>query len=140
MNNPGPFLFTYTGAAFPLGAAGVFVGDWMTNFAGVDALSLQATFNSGSGGVSATIYFQTSLDQGATACDIAAVQFTTANGAAIANISAINQTGLFAPVAQELTPGTIQGGGVLGDRFRAVVVVAGAYASPASLSLWGCAR
>lgn len=140
MDNPGPFLFTFASGAFPLGAAGVFVGDWMQNFAGIDALSLQATFNAGSGGISATVYFQTSLDQGATVFDIAAVQFTTANGASIANISALEQTGVFTPVAQELTPGTILSAGALGDRFRAVVVVAGAYASPASLALWGVAR
>jgi hypothetical protein len=140
MDNPGPFLFTFAGGAFPLGAAGVFVGDWMLSFSGIAALSLQATFNAGSGGVSTTVYFQTSLDQGATVGDIAAPQFTTANGAAVANISALNQVGFFTPVSQELTPNTIQGGGALGDRFRAVVVVVGAYASPASLALWGVAR
>jgi hypothetical protein len=140
MDNPGPFPFTYNGGgAFPLGTAGTYQGDWIENFAGIDALSLEALFTTGAGGTSVTVYFQTSIDQGQTPIDIAAVQFTTSNGISIANVSALDKTNPFTPAQQSLTPGTVQDG-VLGDRFRAVVVVVGAYATPAALALFGCAR
>jgi hypothetical protein len=140
MDQPGPFPFTYNGgAAFPLGVAGTFIGDWAENFAGIDALSLEAAFTAGTGGTSATVYFQTSIDQGQTPIDIAAIQFTTANGLSVANLSALDKTNPFTPAQQSLTAGTVQDG-VLGDRFRAVVVVVGAYAVPAALALFGCAR
>ena len=140
MDSPGSFPFTYNGGnSFPLGAAGTYIGDWIDNFAGIDALSLEAMFTTGTGGTSATAYFQTSIDQGQTPIDIAAVQFTTANGLSVANLSALDKANPFTPAQQSLTPGTIQDG-VLGDRFRAVVVVVGAYAVPAALALFGCAR
>jgi hypothetical protein len=140
MDNPGPFPFTYNGGnAFPLGTAGTYQGDWIENFAGIDALSLQAAFTAGTGGTSATVYFQTSLDQGQTPIDIAAIQFTTTNGLEVCNVSALDKQAPVTPAQQSLTAGTIQDG-LLGDRFRAVVVVVGAYATPAALALFGCAR
>ena len=140
MDQPGPFPFTYNGGnAFPLGAAGTYIGDWAENFAGIDALSLQAAFTTGVGGTSVTVYFQTSLDQGQTPIDLWPAQFTTANGLLAANLSALDKVNPFTPGNLSLTPGTVQDG-VLGDRFRAVVVVVGAYAVPAALSLFGCAR
>ena len=141
MDQPGPFPFTYNGGnAFPLGAAGTYIGDWAENFAGIDALSLQAAFTSGAGGTSATVYFQTSLDQGQTPIDIAAIQFTTTNGLEVCNLSGLDKvTTPITPGNLSLTPGTCIDG-ILGDRFRAVVVVVGAYAVPAALSLFGCAR
>lgn len=140
MDQPGAFAFTYNGGnAFPLGTAGTYIGDWIDNFAGIDALSVQAAFSTGTGGTSATVYVQTSLDQGQTPIDIAAIAFTTTNGLTVANLSALDKANPFTPAQQSLTAGTIQDG-VLGDRFRAVVVVVGAYAVPASLALTGCAR
>jgi hypothetical protein len=142
MDNPGPFAFTLNGGAFSLAAAGVFIGDWMLDFAGVEALSLQASFAYGSGGAAAgvTVYFQTSLDQGATPIDIFAPQFGQASAISVANLAALANVGPLTPAQQSLTPNTIQGNALLGDRFRAVVAVSTAYASPSALALWGCAR
>jgi hypothetical protein len=137
--NWAPFVFTYAGGAFPLGAAGVFIGDWIGDFLGAEILALRASFTSGVGGNFIKIYFQTSLDKGATAIDVAPMKFTRASAAAGANVSAARSAALFTPSSQALTPGALAGA-VLGDRFRAVVVVFGAYAAPASLSLTGFVR
>jgi hypothetical protein len=142
MDSPGPFLFTLNGGAFSLAAAGVFVGDWMQNFAGIEALSLEANFAYGSGGASGgvTVYFQTSIDQGATPIDIFAPQFGQASAESIANLSALDKAPPFTPAQQSLTANAVQDG-VLGDRFRAVLVVgATPYGGNSSLALWGCAR
>jgi hypothetical protein len=142
MDNPGSFPFTLNGGAFSLAAAGVFVGDWIEIFAGIDALSLQANFTFGSGGAAGgvTVYFQTSLDQGQTPIDIFAPQFGVASAASVANLSALDKAAPFTPAQQSLTAGTAQDG-VLGDRFRAVVVVgATPYGGNSALALWGCAR
>ncbi len=141
MNNPGPFKFTFAGGAFPLNQPGVFAGDWVTGFAGILALSLQAAFVYGSGGSTATLYIQTSLDQGQSEIDIAAIQFGVANGVEVANLSGLTpKTTPFAPTQQALTPGTCVDG-VLGDYLRAVLVVAGAgYGSNSSLNVAGVAR
>lgn len=141
MDNPGPFAFTLNGGAFSLAAAGVFLGDWVENFAGILALSLQANFAYGSGGAAGgfAVYFQTSLDQGQTPIDVFAPQFGQASAAAVANLSGLDKAAPFAPAQQSLTDGAIQDG-VLGDRFRAVVVVTAPYAGNSALSLWGCAR
>jgi hypothetical protein len=141
MDSPGPFLFTLNGGAFSLAAGGVFVGDWVQSFAGIEALSLEANFAYGSGGASGgvTVYFQTSIDQGATPIDIFAPQFGQASALSVANLSALDHVAPFAPAQQSLTPNAVQDG-VLGDRFRAVVVVGAAYGGNSSLALWGCAR
>ena len=133
------FVFTYAAGAFPLSAAGTFVGDWISAFPGASALSLRAQFTSGAGGNFVKVYFQTSLDKGASAFDLAAIKFTRLSGAAVANISASGRTSVFTPSAEALTPGALAGG-VLGDRFRAVVVVLVPYAAPAALTLTGYAR
>jgi len=141
MDNPGPFVFTTAGAAFSLASAGTFLGDWMLNFAGVDALSLHASFAYGGGGAvgGATIYFQTSLDQGQTPIDIFAPVFAEANGLSVANLSALDKAAPFSPAQQSLAANTIVDG-VLGDRFRAVLVVSTPYTGNTTLALWGCAR
>ena len=141
MDNPGAMQFTYSnGAAFPIVSAGTFIGDWIEDLAGMLALSLQAQLAYGSGGTTVTVYFQTSIDQGQTAIDIAAVQFATAPGTEMANLSGLTpKTTPVAPGQQTLTPGTCVDG-ILGDRVRAVVVVVGTYGGSTALNLTGIAR
>ena len=139
MDNPGPFVFTLNGGAFSLSSAGTFFGDWIENFAGIAALSLQASFTYGSGAGTATVYFQTSLDQGQTPIDIFTPQFATENGLSVANLSGLDKAAPFTPAQQALTPGAVQDG-VLGDRFRAVLVVSAPYGANTTLALAGVAR
>lgn len=140
MDNPGPFVFTLNQGAFSLSAAGAFVGDWIEDFAGVEALSLQASFTYGGGGGEATLFFQTSLDQGQTPIDIAAVALGDANSVSVVNLSALTPvTTPLTPAQQSLAPGTSVNG-VLGDRFRAVLVVASPFAANTALAACGVAR
>ena len=140
MDNPGAFQLTYQGGAFPIVGPGTFIGDWIAGLDGMLAASLQAQLLYGNGGTTVTVYFQTSLDQGQTPIDISAVQFTTASGTEVANLSGLTpKTTPVAPGQQTLTPGTSVDG-VLGDRLRAVVVVAGTYGNSTLLNLTGIAR
>ena len=140
MNSPGPIQLTYLGSAFSIVGAGTFIGDWITNLAGMLSASLQAQFQYGSGGTSVTVYFQTSFDQGQTAVDIAAIEFTEASGTAVVNLSALTpRTTPLTPTQQQLSPGSCNDG-LLGDRLRAVVVVTGAYNNSTQLNATACVR
>ena len=134
----GALTFTYAGGAFPL-CAGTFVGDWVKNLPGANALAVQARFTSGPGGNFVAVYIQTSLDEGASALDVTTMKFTKVSADAAANVSAAQGAVPFAPSSQSLTPGALAGP-VLGDRFRAVVTVFAPYDPPASLTLTGYAR
>ena len=130
MDNPGAMQLTFEGTgAFSIGAPGAMFGDWVTDLEGMLSTSVQFQFQYGGAGMTAIAYLQTSLDQGNTPIDIAAVEFTTANGVQAFNLSALTpKTTPFTPQQQALTPGTCVDG-VLGDRLRVVVVVTGTYTS-----------
>jgi len=140
MDNPGALQLTQNGSAFPIVGPGTFIGDAIEGLEGMKSLSLQAQFLYGSGGASVLAYIQTSLDQGQTWFDIAALQFETSSGTQIINLSADDaNTTPFTPSQQSLPAGTCING-VLGDRLRAVVVVTGTYGASSLLNLAGCAR
>lgn len=141
MDNPGAFqLTTEDGTAFSITSPGTFTGAWIEDLEGMLAASLQAQFAYGAGGATATVYIQTSIDQGQTPIDIAAIQFTTANGVEMVNLSGLTpKTTPASPGQQSLTPGTCIDG-ILGDRLRAVVVVAGTYSANTLLNISGIAR
>lgn len=140
MERPGAIQFRLNGGAFSIASAGTFIGDWVEDLDGILALSLQAQFLYGSGGTSVTVYVQTSIDQGQTPIDIAALQFTTASATSIVNLSGLTpKTTPAVPSQQALAAGTCLDG-VLGDRFRAVVVVVGTYAASTILNVTGVAK
>lgn len=140
MDNPGPFQLGLNGAAFSITSAGVQIGDWVGDLDGMLSASLQAQFEYGSGGSSATLFIQTSLDGGATPIDIAAIAFTTANATKLINLSALTPKTTPADAQQQaLTPGTCLDG-ILGDRLRAVLVSTGTYGSSTGLNITGIAR
>jgi len=140
MNSPGPIQFTYQGGAFSIVGAGTYVGDWITGLAGMLSAGLQAQLLYGNGGVSVTVYFQTSFDQGQTPVDIAAVQFTSASATEVANLSGLTTRAIpAAPTQQALSPGSCNDG-LLGDRLRVVVVVTGTYGNSTLLNATACVR
>src|ERR1035437_1651175 len=111
MDNPGPFALTVNGGALQVVSAGVFIGDVISDLAGITAANFQFQLLYGGGGTSVTAYVQTSIDQGQTWADIAAVQFTTASGTEIVNLSGLQAvTTPATPVQQALTPGTCVNG------------------------------
>lgn len=140
MNYPGPIQLTSGGTAFQIVGAGTYVGDTITGLYGVLSASFQAQFLYGSGGTSVTAYVQTSIDQGSTWADIAAIQFTTSSATNIVNLSALTpKTTPVVPSQQALSAGSCVDG-ILGDRFRAVVVVVGTYGSSSLLNVTGMVR
>ena len=96
--------------------------------AGTKALAVQVNFTYGSGGTSATLYVQTSLDRGVTWIDIACFAVTTAS-ARRASVVHLN-TALAAnvtPADGALADNTILNG-ILGDRVRTKLTSVGIYA------------
>lgn len=96
---------------------------------GASAVSLQARLAYGSGGTTAKVYVQTSLDQGVTWIDVACFAFTTAGAVKVANLSGLTpRTAPFVPTDGALADDTVVDG-ILGDRLRARIIATGTYGS-----------
>jgi hypothetical protein len=112
-------------------SAGTFVGAWLDDLAGTVALTAQVRFMVGTGGATEKVCLQSSMDQGATAYDVAIVNFATVPRTAIFEVAEVT-TALIAPgegglnaLGQTEPEGIIAG--VLGDRLRVKVIVTGTY-------------
>jgi hypothetical protein len=145
MDNPGAFTL----GDFQIGAAGQYGGQNPSqgqpgcapiacDLAGMAACSIQLRF-SGGAGTTCTVYVQTSLDQGQSWFDVAAVAFTTVAAVAVLNLSGNDHAAPAAPASLSLTPGTILDG-PLGDRLQMVAITTGIYPSGTLLSGRGVAR
>jgi len=130
VNTPGAYSLTYNDTGdFAITTAGTYVGDWVDGFEGVLGLNVQLSMSYGSGGTTAKIYLQTSIDEGTTAIDIACVACTTSSVTKLYNLSGLTpKTTALTPSDGSLTDDTAVDG-VLGDRFRIKVVVVGTYAN-----------
>jgi hypothetical protein len=116
-------------------AAGTQTTDWTTGLEGMVAATFQVALAYGSGGATAKAYIQTSLDQGATAIDIACVTFTTAGATRVLNLSALTpRTTELTPTDGALTDDTAIDG-VLGDRLRVMLITTGTYAGSTVLGV-----
>lgn len=101
----------------------------ITDLDGMTAVTLQARLAMGTGGTTAKVYVQTSLDQGVTWIDVACLAFTTAGAVKVVNLSALTPKGTpVVPTDGALADDTIVDG-VLGDRLRAKIVTTGTYAN-----------
>lgn len=125
---------------FTITTAGSYVGDWVTGFDGLLALTAQFRLAYGSGGTSIKAYLQTSLDQETTPVDIACVVFGTASEVAALNFSALT------PKLTQVTPsdGALSDDtavdGIIGDRFRMKLVSVGTYAGSTVVSVRVCSK
>jgi hypothetical protein len=119
---------------FTITTAATQVGDWVTGFQNLLALTANLRLAYGSGGTSIKAYLQTSLDQQTTAIDIACVVFGTASENEVLNFA--GQTPKLTQVSP--TDGTLTDDtaidGILGDRFRIKIVSTGTYAGSTVLS------
>jgi len=119
---------------FTITIAATQVGDWVTGFQNLLALTANLRLAYGSGGTSIKAYLQTSLDQQTTAIDIACVVFGTASENEVLNFA--GQTPKLTQVSP--TDGTLTDDtaidGILGDRFRIKIVSTGTYAGSTVLS------
>ncbi len=115
------------------GAPASFIG----GLGGMKSLTAWADFVYGSGGSTAILKLQTSLDQGLSWIDILRFDFAQANRKAIASV------GVFAGVA----PASVAALGaegkldnILGDRVRAILTSSGTYAANTSIACRIAAR
>ncbi len=92
-------------------------------------LTIQGNLQYGSGGTSADVYVQTSVDGGANWCDIAEFSFTTTSAVKIVNLSALTPvTTVYTPTDGTLSVNTVKDG-VIGSQIRAKYKSAGTYST-----------
>lgn len=142
MRNPGEYILkdASKNIAFTVTAAATQNGDPVLKLDGMTALSGLVKFDWGSGGTTCKVYVQTSLDQGATWIDIAALAFTTADASKVFNLSGLTpKTTAVVPTDGTLTDDTCLDG-ILGDRVRLKVVSTGTYAGSTIVTGWIAAR
>lgn len=118
---------------FQIAAAGTQTGTAVTGLAGMTALTLSCRLAYGSGGGTLVAYVQTSLDQGTTWIDIARLDFATAGGQKLVNLSGLTPRTTPLTVAALGAEGCNDG--ILGDRLRAIIVSTGTYADSTVLSI-----
>jgi triacylglycerol esterase/lipase EstA (alpha/beta hydrolase family) len=111
-----------------IAAAATFVGSVVKLNAAPRNLTVQATFAAGTGGTSADVYLQTSLDGGANWIDIANFHFLTTSALVLINLSAATpKTTAVTPTDGALAANTAVDG-ILGSMFRCKGVSVGTYA------------
>jgi hypothetical protein len=116
----------YSNAAITTALTGV-AGTPLIGLVGMKALTAQAVFTTTSGGTSADVWVQTSLDLGATWIDIMNFHFTTTSASKVSAV--VNTTALAAavtPGSGALASNTILSG-LLGDRVRTLTTTVGTY-------------
>lgn len=110
------------------GVAQEFIG----NLGGMLAATIQVNFNYASGGTSAKVDVETSLDQGVTWVPVARLAFTTASADKVINLSGLT------PKTTPYTPATLSDDavvdGILGDRWRVRVTSLGTYGGSTTVS------
>lgn len=125
---------------FNITAAGTFTGDWVDDFEGCLALLVQLRFIWGSGGTTVKAYLQTSVDAESVPVDIACVVFGILSENAVLNFSALTpKTTAVTPTDAALADDTAVDG-LISDRFRVKIVVAGTYAGSTQLVCSAVAR
>lgn len=138
MNNPG--VYNLGDYALTTAVTGQVITDandnaYIEDLEGMLAATLQIKLNYGSGGTTAKVYVQTSLDQGSTWVDVACATFTTSSATKIVNLSGLTpKTTAATPADGALTDDTCVDG-VLGDRFRVKITSTGTYAGSTSVSV-----
>ncbi len=115
----------------------VYIGNWVTNLAGVSAISVDLEFLYGAGGTSGKIFLQTSLRQATSTLDagvdIAAVSFLMVSKSVCLNLTGTDAVVAYVPTDAAMTVDT-SAPGVLGDRFRLKVVTLGTYSGQTVVS------
>lgn len=104
---------------------------------GMNSVSMQSIFTYGSGGTSADVYVQTSLDKGVTWFDIANFHFLLVTASKMSVVNMYPSTAFTAgtvPGSAALAANTVLNG-IIGDRLRALVTTVGTYAGGTTLTV-----
>jgi hypothetical protein len=137
MLNPGDYTLAAIGITAALAAAPQTA---IENLEGIHAATLEAQFTYGSGGASAKVYIQTTLDNGQTWVDIACFAFTAASSTKIINLSGLTPvTTAITPTDGSMADNTYQDG-ILGSALRAKITTTGVYGGSTGLSVRVSAR
>ena len=100
---------------------------------GVESATIQANFTYGSGGTTAAVWVQTSIDGGLTWVDIANFAFTTSSLRAVVTLSALTPvTSIYTATDGTLASNTVKDG-VIGHQFRTKTTTTGTYAGGTTL-------
>lgn len=111
--------------------------DFIAGLGGMESVTLWAVFDYGSGGATASVIVQTSLDQGVNWIDVCRFDFTTADRKAHATVGVFSASAV-AALAAISTEGKLDN--ILGDRLRAKVTSTGTYAGNTHISIRGHVR
>jgi len=103
MDNPGVFTLS----ALQIDAPKTALVDWTEDLDGMSAVTLEASFQYGSGGASCSAIVVTSLDDGQTQIQIARFDFTTASAIKTANLSGLLSKAVAALAARTLKQATL---------------------------------
>ena len=120
MDNPGVFTLS----ALQIDAPKTALVDWTEDLDGMSAVTLEASFQYGSGGAGCSAIVVTSLDHGQTQIQIARFDFTTASAIKTANVSGLlsKAVAVYADLAAEGV-----NDGLLGDRLAVKLITTGTY-------------
>jgi hypothetical protein len=101
----------------------------VVNLEGILAATIEARFAYGSGGTTAKVWVQATLDDGQTWNDIACFAFTTSSAIKIINLSGLTPvTPAVAPSDGAMADNTVQDG-ILGSAMRAKISTTGTYSN-----------
>lgn len=104
-------------------------------FGSPTSATIQTTFTYGSGGTNATVYIQSSIDNGATYFDVAAIRFTTSGGSNVVTVDGKKSVTTPATLTDgALTVNTVQEG-FIGSYFRTKLTTTGTYAGGTSIKV-----
>ena len=126
MLNPGPRTLAQRAITTAITGEAQTLAD---DLAGIQAATIECQFQYGSGGTSAKVWVQVSLDAGQTWNDVACFAFTTASATKVINLSGLT------PVTTAITPSdgamadnTYQDG-IMGSCWRTKITTTGTYAN-----------
>lgn len=126
MLNPGDYSLCDLSLTTPLNAVALTP---IENLEGMEAVTIEARFAYGSGGTSAKVWVQTTLDKGQTWIDVACFAFATQSAIKVINLSGLTpQTTQITPTDGAMADNTAQDG-ILGSALRAKVTTTGTYSN-----------
>jgi hypothetical protein len=100
----------------------------VVNLEGILAATIEARFAYGSGGITAKVWVQATLDDGQTWNDIACFGFTTSSAIKIINLSGLTPVTAVTPSDGAMADNTVQDG-ILGSAMRAKISTTGTYSN-----------
>lgn len=107
----------------------------------VESLAVEGIFVYGSGGTTAKVFVQTSLDGGATWFDVLNLAFLLATASKLGSVSTAVALGTQGAAAGDgALADNSANQGVLGDRVRVKVITTGTYAGGTTIAVWASLR